>query len=108
MSKLPEEKAREIEKRNKRLEIAKNIAVNKANLLYIAESGSINGSLMLGIEKALADYADEELKAYREALKECIQGYEDARFYFESQTDIEQHEAFQEAIIKAKQLIEEK
>ncbi len=68
-----EEKVRLIAERNKRLDIIKNIPVNRANFEYIAESGSINGSLMLDIEIAMDKYQQNTLTKYKVALREAIE-----------------------------------
>ncbi len=67
-----EEKSKLIAERNKRLEIIKNIPVNRSNFEYIAESGSINGSLMLDIEKAMDKYQSDTITQYKEALRDII------------------------------------
>lgn len=38
----------------------KGISVDKANLQHIAETGVINGSLLVDIEYAIRDYAAQE------------------------------------------------
>lgn len=58
-----EEKA--IQERKHRLSLISKLSVIKSNLQYIAESGSINGSLMLSIEKLMNDYTESQLTAYK-------------------------------------------
>lgn len=97
-----EEKARLIAERNKRLDIIKNIHVNKANIEYIAESGSINGSLMLDIEIAMDKYRQATLTQYKEALREIIPLAE------RGMDDIRTLVSERELITKAKQLLTDK
>ena len=44
------------EARECRRKLIQKIRLNKANIDYILENGSINGSLMLDIDKAMIDY----------------------------------------------------
>lgn len=53
-----EEKARAIQARTERLKLISKIPLIKSNILYISESGSINGSLMLSIEKLMDNYTE--------------------------------------------------
>lgn len=74
-----EEKARAIQARTERLKLISKIPLIKSNILYIAESGSINGSLMLSIEKLMDNYTESlstENAQLREALREVISRYE--------------------------------
>lgn len=70
-----EEKARAIQARTERLKLISKIPLIKSNILYIAESGSINGSLMLSIEKLMDNYTESlstENAQLREALREMV------------------------------------
>ena len=105
-----EEKAREyaIAERNKRLEIIKRIPVNKANLEYITEHGSINGSLMLDIEIAMEKYALSSLSQYQEVLKELISQIEDWECDHKSSYDGKEQiptSVFRETVEKAKEML---
>lgn len=46
-------------------ELCLEIKINKANLLHIAETGNINGTLMLSIIDKIEEYGDQR---YREGL----------------------------------------
>lgn len=75
-----EEKARAIQARTERLKLISKIPLIKSNILYIAESGSINGSLMLSIEKLMDNYTESlstENAQLREALREAMQALTD-------------------------------
>lgn len=68
-----EEKARAIQARTERLKLISKIPLIKSNILYIAESGSINGSLMLSIEKLMDNYT-ESLSTENAQLREALRG----------------------------------
>ncbi len=97
-----EEKSKLIAERNKRLEIIKNIPVNRSNFEYIAESGSINGSLMLDIEKAMDKYQSDTITQYKEALRDIIPLAERAM------DDIRTLVSERELITKVRQLLTDK
>lgn len=72
MSKEEKAKEKAIEERSNRLKLISKLPVIKSNLQYIAESGSVNGSLMLSIEKLMDEYTESQLTAYKEALREIL------------------------------------
>lgn len=74
-----EEKARAIQARTERLKLISKIPLIKSNILYISESGSINGSLMLSIEKLMDNYTENlstENAQLREALREILESFD--------------------------------
>lgn len=103
-----EEKAKLIAERNKRLEIIKNIPVNRSNFEYIAESGSINGSLMLDIEKAMDKYQSDTLTQYKEALRELVELTDMIKITDTTNDSFEFTCKLSKAITKAKQLLTDK
>jgi hypothetical protein len=46
--------------KNMKRELIKTIKVDKANMLHIAESGKINGTLLLEIERVMDDYKNND------------------------------------------------
>lgn len=48
------------------------IPVNKANLMHIAETGTINGSLLIEIEKLAVERSNKTLQEYKELIEEII------------------------------------
>lgn len=94
-----EEKARAIQARTERLKLISKIPLIKSNILYIAESGSINGSLMLSIEKLMDNYT-ESLSTENSQLREALREILDTQF----NSDMSHFNAMQ----KAKQLLTDK
>lgn len=108
-----EEKARAIQARTERLKLISKIPLIKSNILYIAESGSINGSLMLSIEKLMDNYTESlstENAQLREALRELVKSIDDYTYYSDTST-IEEEQSdinLSDALYKAKQLLTDK
>lgn len=108
-----EEKARAIQARTERLKLISKIPLIKSNILYIAESGSINGSLMLSIEKLMDNYTESlstENAQLREALRELVNSIDDYTYYSDTST-IEEEQSdinLSDALYKAKQLLTDK
>lgn len=108
-----EEKARAIQARTERLKLISKIPLIKSNILYIAESGSINGSLMLSIEKLMDNYTESlstENAQLREALREMVKSIDDYTYYSDTST-IEEEQSdinLSDALYKAKQLLTDK
>lgn len=53
-------------------ELIASIVNNKANLEHIAQTGNINGSLLIEIEKVMQNYADQESKAFANWLSNTV------------------------------------
>lgn len=108
-----EEKAKAIQARTERLKLISKIPLIKSNILYIAESGSINGSLMLSIEKLMDNYTESlstENAQLREALRELVKSIDDYTYYSDTST-IEEEQSdinLSDALYKAKQLLTDK
>lgn len=108
-----EEKARAIQARTERLKLISKIPLIKSNILYIAESGSINGSLMLSIEKLMDNYTESlstENAQLMEALRELVKSIDDYTYYSDTST-IEEEQSdinLSDALYKAKQLLTDK
>lgn len=103
-----EEKARAIQARTERLKLISKIPLIKSNILYISESGSINGSLMLSIEKLMDNYTENlstENAQLSDILREIVELTDKMMV---SQNDFEYNIASVQrgnAITKAKKLL---
>lgn len=49
-----------------------NIQVEKSNLQHIADTGKINGSLLISIEKTMNDYSESQAQDLREQNAELL------------------------------------
>lgn len=61
--------------------IISGIPIDAANLKHIAETGKINGSLLVELRKAMDTYAYEQLKPVKKQVDELLKETEDLRIF---------------------------